>query len=101
MFGQPRTGIDVVAPVRLQFFPHCFRKREEGFQTPVLLDGCIISPIDHLHRGMLCCWYRYYGIVEGDLAAEVLLEFSQHGSWRDVRTHFYLVLVMYEQVGRL
>ena len=84
MFGQPRTGIDVVAPVRLQFFSHFFGKREERLQTPVFLYSRIISPVYHLHRRMLCCWYSYYGIVEGDLAAENLLEFPQYGSRRDV-----------------
>ena len=75
MFGQPRTGINKIAPVRLQLFSHCFGKREERLEAPVFLDGCIISPIYHLHRGMLCCWYSYHRIVEGDLAAKHLLQF--------------------------
>ena len=49
---------------------------------------------------MLCCWYSYYRIVEGDLPTKDLLQFPQHGSRRDVRAHFYLVLVVDEQVRR-
>ena len=84
MFGQPRTGINKIAPVRLQLFSDFFGKREEGFQTPVFLDGRIISPVYHLHRRVLCCWYSYYRIVKRNFAAEDLLEFSQYGSRRDV-----------------
>ena len=83
MFGQPATGVDVVAPVRLQLFSHCFRKREERFQAPIFFYSRIISPIYHLHRGMLCCWYSYYGILKSYLAAEDLLQFPQYGSRRD------------------
>ena len=96
MFGQPRTGINKIAPVGLQLFSDCFRKREEGLQTSIFLDGGIISPVHHLHGRMLCCWYCYYRIIKSYFAAEDLLQFPQHGSRRDVRTHFYLVLVVYE-----
>ena len=96
MFGQPTTGIDVVAPVGLQLFSHFFGEGEERFQAPIFLYSCIISPVHHLHRGMLCCWYSYYRIVEGDLAAEDLLELPQHSSRRDVRGDLELVFVVYE-----
>ena len=96
MFRQTGTGINKIAPVRLQLFSHCFRKREEGLEAPVFFYGCLISPIHHLHRGMLCCWYSYYRIVEGDLAAEDLLELPQHSSRRDVRGDLELVFVVYE-----
>ena len=75
MFGQPRTRINKIAPVRLQLFSHCFREREEGLQTSIFFYSRIISPVYHLHGGMLCCWYSYHRIVEGDLAAEDLLQF--------------------------
>ena len=76
MFGQPRTRINKIAPVRLQLFSHCFRKREERFQAPIFFYSRIISPVYHLHSRVLRRRDGYYRIVEGDLAAEDLLQFS-------------------------
>ena len=76
MFGQPRTGIDVVAPVRLQLFSYFFGKREERFQTSIFLDGGVVAPVHHLHRRVLRRRDGYHRIVEGDLASKNLLELS-------------------------